>query len=176
MELHGASSTLLCGLQCIFQRLRRDSGRCGMPPSSQGHPAPSNLEGNVLPSSRLAPVPQHPTMTARSAPMPLQASAGPPNPRCLIAAGGGRVASAAGSAVTLFENGSALTLKAPSTGKPIASLAVSSDGRALAAGERGPKPALLLWSLADCGRPAVELAHAQHNFGIAALAFSPGGE
>jgi hypothetical protein len=114
-------------------------------------------------------------MTIRSAPLPLEASAGPPNPRCLIAAGGSRVACAAGSTVTLLENGSALTLKAPSTGKPIASLAVSSDGKALAAGERSPKPALLLWSLADCGQPAVELARAQHNFGIAALAFSPSG-
>ena len=115
-------------------------------------------------------------MTARSGLLPLEASAGPPNPRCLVATGACSVAAAAGSAVTLFENGSAVTLRAPSTGKPIASLAVSSDGKALAAGERGTKPALLLWSLADCGRPAVELARAQHNFGIAALAFSPSGE
>ena len=108
----------------------------------------------------------------------MQATTGKPNPCCLVTADGNVAAVAAGCSVLclLPLHGSAVTLQGPTSGKPIACLAISSNGKALVAGERGAKPSLLLWDLSDCERPARELARAQHNFGIAALAFSPSGE
>jgi hypothetical protein len=84
-------------------------------------------------------------------------------------------------------------LKADSTGKLIASLAVTRDGQWIAAGHRGAKPALFVWcahpraapslqgeaitrSSAAWHKPAVDIARAQHSFGISALAFSRSGE
>lgn len=114
---------------------------------------------------------------------PLEAAgaAGPPS---LVASGGTIVATACAGAVSVLCPGrSPILLKADSTSKPIASLAVSRDGQWIAAGQRGAKLALFLWraAAADGGaagwaQPALEIARAQHNFGIAALAFSPSGE
>ncbi|PRW59476.1 WD repeat 62 [Chlorella sorokiniana] len=100
-------------------------------------------------------------------------------PATLLAATGGGVAVAAGASVSLLSPDGTCTLLPPSpdsAGKPIACLAAA--GTFVAAGERGSKPGLHVWRLGADGAVAgegAEIAHALHNFGIAALAFSPSG-
>lgn len=102
----------------------------------------------------------------------------------LVALGGGAFAAAVGGCVVLHGPGHAAALPLPpeAAGKPIMCCAASAaNGLLLAAGERGAKPALYLWRLEPDGSgpttPAANLQHpgVVHNFGIAALAFSPSG-
>lgn len=91
----------------------------------------------------------------------------------------GSVAAAAGAAVTMTSAGGPPLLLPPppdSAGKPIACLAAS--GAFVAAGERGSKPGLFVWRIDGGGSAGegAEIGRALHNFGIAALAFSPSGE
>lgn len=111
--------------------------------------------------------------------LPDMAAAGPVT---LLASAGGcapAVAAAIGQSVTLLSPDGTSTLLPPppdSAGKPIACLAAAAAF--VAAGERGSKPGLHVWKVADGSAAAegTEIAHALHNFGIAALAFSPTGE
>lgn len=108
-------------------------------------------------------------------------------PVACLAAVGGRVAAAVGPTVLLFDAvaATAATQLLPppadaASGKPIACLTASSDGAWLAAGERGPKPAVHLWRVPAVGdegaaAPALLVGQATHNFGIQSLAFSPSG-
>lgn len=98
----------------------------------------------------------------------------------IVAAGSGRSAVAAGATVRLVSSDASTLLPLPPgvAGKPIASLAASRSGRLVAAGEKGSKPGLYLWTAAPEGTaqpPGLEVARALHSFSVAALTFSPSG-
>ncbi|KAH9672782.1 transducin/WD40 repeat-like superfamily protein [Citrus sinensis] len=57
--------------------------------------------------------------------------------------------------------------------KPLCCLAMSRDGRYVAAGESGPQPAVLVW---DCANLAFISELKGHLYGVECIAFSPDGE
>ncbi|KAL4859102.1 Mitogen-activated protein kinase-binding protein 1 [Chlorella vulgaris] len=119
--------------------------------------------------------------------MDAAAVAGPPQ---LVAAGGALFAAATGTSVVLISppqepHCGPFLLKHSGSGKPIASLAMSPDGRFIAAGQSGSKAALFVWRISEGsgaavqsparGQPAQDIANGQHSFGIPVIAFSPSG-
>uniref|UniRef100_A0A2N9FAB1 Anaphase-promoting complex subunit 4 WD40 domain-containing protein n=1 Tax=Fagus sylvatica TaxID=28930 RepID=A0A2N9FAB1_FAGSY len=57
--------------------------------------------------------------------------------------------------------------------KPLSCVAMSKDGRFVAAGESGPQPAVLVW---DCATLALISELKGHLYGVACIAFSPDGK
>ncbi|XP_041026151.1 mitogen-activated protein kinase-binding protein 1 [Juglans microcarpa x Juglans regia] len=57
--------------------------------------------------------------------------------------------------------------------KPLSCVAMSTDGRFVAAGESGPQPAVLVW---DCTSQAFVSELKGHLYGVACIAFSPDGK
>ena len=165
--LHSQLPPVLPQCRCLFSTIRRpQEGRTfpGCPSKAPIRPSPAAM----APPGRQPP-----------ALLPGVAAAGPVT---LLASAGGcapAVAAAVGQSVTLLSpdgTSTLLPLPADSAGKPIACLAAA--GAFVAAGERGSKPGVHVWKVADGSAAAegTEIAHALHNFGIAALAFSPTGE
>lgn len=59
--------------------------------------------------------------------------------------------------------------------RALSTLALSSDGMLLAAGERGADPFLLVWSLESISAPTAYFQLRGHKNTISAIAFSPNG-
>ena len=94
--------------------------------------------------------------------------------RCALAAhpSSGETAYAAGCVVVLLNPKKNRQTRYFRASKPIASLAFSRCGRFLAVGERGHKPAAIVWEL-KTGTVKAEMKG--HKHGIACIAFSPQG-
>mgnify|MGYP001810489580 CR=1 FL=1 len=122
-------------------------------------------------------------MSSKGAPSPgadrIETAAAVGRPAALAPAGAaGALAAAVGAAAVLLPaHGPASLLRLPpgASGKPITALAASQDGQLIAAGSRGSRPAIYLFT-AGGAEPAQDLAKGLHSFGIAALAFSPSGK
>ncbi len=179
-------------------RRSRISAWARLATSCTHRPLPLSVSHPELPASLQTParLPFCPGCSSKAPTSPLPAEMAPPGrqppallrgvavagPATLLAAAGasGRVAAAVGSNVLLLSSDGSSTLLPPppdSAGKPLACLAAA--GTFVAAGERGSKAGLYVWRIGACGGAegeGTEIAHALHNFGIAALAFSPSGK
>lgn len=109
--------------------------------------------------------------------LPAVAAVGPASLLAAPTGAGGSIAAAFGASVELIALDGSRTLLSPppdSAGKPLACLAAG--GGFVAAGERGSKPGLFVWRIqGTAGGEGAEIGRALHNFGIAALTFSPSG-